>query len=302
MVIPVSNEKSGLRIDHFLSSELSEISRSRIQNLIKSGFVLLNNHPVKAGTKIKGGDRIEFNEPPPVPANTEAENISLSVLHEDDDIVVLNKAAGMVVHPAAGNREHTLVNALLHHCKTLSVIGGVERPGIVHRLDKDTSGCMVVAKNDFSHQALSKQFAGRDVLKIYLAIAAGILKRKEGLIETAIGRHPVHRKKMAVVDPARGRTAKTGYRLLSQLETGSLVECTLHTGRTHQIRVHLKHIGHPLLGDALYGSKQTASCPRQMLHSWKLGFHHPCTGQWMQFQAPIPEEFRNLGVDEIQTG
>ena len=201
----------------------------------------------------------------------------------------------MVVHPAAGNREHTLVNALLHHCKTLSGIGGEQRPGIVHRLDKDTSGCLVVAKNDIAHQGLSRQFAGRSVSKIYLALASGIFKSKKGVIETCIGRHPVHRKKMAVVQSGRGRTAKTEYRVLQEPGLFSLVECTLHTGRTHQIRVHLKHLGHPLMGDALYGSKPSTNFPRQMLHAWKLGFTHPRTEEWMEFQSPLPEDFRKLG-------
>ena len=299
MELFVPNEKAGLRMDHFLSAELPHFSRSRIQNLTKSGFVLLNGQTAKPSAKIKTGDRLDFNEPPSTPGTTEAEDIALAILFEDDDIVVINKAAGMVVHPAAGNREHTLVNALLHHCKTLSVIGGEQRPGIVHRLDKDTSGCMVIAKNDFAHQNLSRQFAGRSVSKIYLALSAGIFKKKSGIIETAIGRHPVHRKKMAVVESTRGRAAKTEYRILQELGGGTLVECILHTGRTHQIRVHLKHLGHPLLGDALYGSKPTATYPRQMLHAWRLGFFHPRTNQWMQFQSPLPEEFQNLGIKNL---
>jgi 23S rRNA pseudouridine1911/1915/1917 synthase len=292
----VSKEKAAVRLDHFLSSEIPNLSRSRIQNLIKAGCVLLNGQPAKTGAKLKSGDQLEFNEPPVVPDTNQAEEIPLTILFEDDDLIVINKSAGMVVHPAAGNREHTLVNALLYHCQSLSGIGGEQRPGIVHRLDKDTSGCLVVAKNDATHQNLSRQFAGRSVLKIYLALAAGILKRKSGLIESAIGRHPVHRKKMAVVEPSRGRSAKTEYRVLKEFDRCTLLECRLHTGRTHQIRVHLKHLGHPLLGDALYGSKPTPAFPRQMLHAWKLGFHHPRTEQWMEFETKLPEDFGDLGI------
>ena len=213
------------------------------------------------------------------------------MLFEDDDIAVIDKPAGIAVHPGAGNRRGTLVNALLHHCPTLSGIGGEQRPGIVHRLDKETSGCIVIAKNDFAHQKLSQQFAGRKVLKIYRALVSGHLKAKSGLIETPIGRHPVHRKKMAVVPATRGRPAKTSYRVLREFEDASLVECTLHTGRTHQIRVHLKHIGHPLLGDKVYAPKTAGAFPRQMLHAWKLGFFHPRTGRWMEFEAREPEDF-----------
>lgn len=291
MEFHVLNDQSPARLDHFLSEQLPLFSRSRIQNLIKSGDVLLNGKPAKSGIKIKSGDRIDFNEPEAVPDSNQPEEIPLSILFEDDDLVVVNKAVGMVVHPAAGNREHTLVNALLHHCKTLSGIGGEQRPGIVHRLDKDTTGCLVVAKNDATHQNLSKQFAGRSVSKIYLAIAAGTFKNKTGLIETEIGRHPVDRKKMAVVASGRGRLSKTEYRVLKEAGLFSLVECTLHTGRTHQIRVHLKHLGHPLMGDALYGSKPTGNFPRQMLHAWKLGLYHPVSSEWMQFEAPLPEDF-----------
>ena len=199
----------------------------------------------------------------------------------------------MVVHPAAGNPTGTLVNALLHHCTGLSGIGGAQRPGIVHRLDKETSGCLVVAKNDLAHQGLSRQFAGRSILKVYLALAAGHFAKKSGTIEACIARHPVHRKKMSVAENGKGRPSTTDFRVLRELSDASLVECTLHTGRTHQIRVHLKHLGHPLLGDALYGRR--AGYPRQMLHAWKLGFNHPRTGQWMEFQSPIPQDFLDAG-------
>jgi 23S rRNA pseudouridine1911/1915/1917 synthase len=290
----ITNEHAGSRLDHFLSAEIARLSRARIQTLIKSGHILLNGAQAKSGAKIKNGDCITVDEPPAEPVTTTAEEIPLDVLHEDEDLVVINKPAGLVVHPAAGNWSHTLVNALLHHCPSLSGIGGEQRPGIVHRLDKETSGCIVIAKNDSAHQSLLRQFAGRKVLKIYLALVAGILKTKSGVIENAIGRHPVHRKRMAVVDAARGRNAKTDYRVLQEVSGNSLVECTLHTGRTHQIRVHLKHLGHPLLGDKLYDPKRADAFPRQMLHAWKLGFFHPRTGQWMEFEAPVPEDMENL--------
>jgi 23S rRNA pseudouridine1911/1915/1917 synthase len=216
------------------------------------------------------------------------------VLFEDDDLIVLNKPAGLVVHPAAGNWTGTLVNALLHHCHGLSSIGGEQRPGIVHRLDKETSGCLVVAKNDAAHQALAKQFAGREVTKIYLALAAGKFARLSGTIEAPIGRHPVLRKKMTVMLEGRGRASKTGYRVLLTLPMGTLVECTLHTGRTHQIRVHLKHLGHPVLGDDVYGKR--GSFARQMLHAWRLGFIHPRTAERLNFESPIPPDFVEAGV------
>jgi len=298
-VFRITQEHAGSRLDHFLSHEIAHLSRARIQGLIKSGCILLNDRPVKPGAKIRMDDVVAVEEPPVVSTKTEAEEIPLEVLHEDDDLIVLNKAAGLVVHPAAGNWNHTLVNALLHHCPTLSGIGGEQRPGIVHRLDKETSGCIVVAKNDFTHQNLSAQFAGRKILKVYLALVSGHLKTKSGLIENCIGRHPVHRKKMAVVNESRGRNSKTAYRVLEELETASLVECTLHTGRTHQIRVHMKHLGHPLLGDKLYGSKNGDGFARQMLHARKLGFFHPRNSEWMEFQSPIPADFLQAGIKTL---
>ena len=295
--IHITSSEAGARLDQFLAAKLAHLSRARIQALIKEGFILLNQTSTKPGAKIKAGDLVSVEEPPAKPVETLAEEIPLDVLFEDGDLIVLNKPAGMVVHPAAGNWEGTLVNALLHHCPTLSGVGGEKRPGIVHRLDKETSGCIVIAKNDTSHRGLAEQFAGRKVLKVYLALAAGHLKKTTGTIENTIGRHPVHRKKMAVVE-GRGRNAKTDYRLLRQLESASLVECTLHTGRTHQIRVHLKHLGHPLLGDKLYGNSKTgAAFPRQMLHAWKLGFFHPRNSRWMEFESPLPGDFVALGIN-----
>lgn len=292
-LVPI--ESSGLRLDHFLAAQLPHLSRSRLQALIKEGHILVEGQPAKPGEKIRTGKRITVNEPDATPVNgTAPEDIPLEILFEDADLLVLNKSAGMVVHPAAGNPCGTLVNALLHHCTALSGIGGEQRPGIVHRLDKETSGCLVVAKNDRAHQALSRQFAQRDVLKVYLALVAGHLTKKSGVIEAAIGRHPVHRKKMSVLERGKGRPSTTDYRVLRELPGASLVECTLHTGRTHQIRVHLKHLGHPLLGDPLYGRR--GAFERQMLHAWKLGFTHPVTGQWMEFQSAIPKDFVDAGA------
>ena len=291
----VPPEASGHRLDHYLAAQLPHLSRSRLQALIKEGHVLLDEKPAKPGDKLRPGKKIALQEPPAAPVTgTVAEEIPLEILFEDNDLVVLNKAAGMVVHPAAGNPSGTLVNALLHHCDALSGIGGEQRPGIVHRLDKETSGCLVVAKNDLAHQGLSRQFASREVLKVYLALVSGHLKKQSGVIETEIGRHPVHRKKMAVVAAGRGRQSTTDYRVLRELPGASLVECTLHTGRTHQIRVHLKHLGHPLLGDSVYGSR--GGFARQMLHAWKLGFSHPRTGEWRAFTSPIPQDFVDAGA------
>jgi 23S rRNA pseudouridine1911/1915/1917 synthase len=284
----------GTRLDHFLAAQVPALSRSRLQDLIRGGHVTVNGAIVKPGAKLRTGDTVVVVEPAAVPSHTLPEDLALEVLFEDDDLIVLNKAAGMVVHPAAGNWDGTIVNALLHHCRALSGIGGTQRPGIVHRLDKETSGCLVAAKNDLAHQALARQFAGREVSKIYLALVAGVLAKASGTIQTAIGRHPVQRKKMTVVPPERGRAAHTDYRVLGPYGGGTLVECTLHTGRTHQIRVHLKHLGHPLLGDEVYGKRGHFS--RQMLHAWKLGFAHPRSGTRMHFQAPIPPDFLAAGV------
>ena len=283
---------SRLRLDQFLARQLPQFSRSRIQTLIRNLNVTLNGSPPRPRDIVRAGDRIEVNEPPPEKIDTRPEAIPLDVLFEDDDLIVINKPPGMVVHPGAGQREHTLVNALLYYFPKLSGIGGQERPGIVHRLDKETSGCLVVAKTDQAHRHLSAQFAERTAEKIYLALVAGKLSQRAGTIEEKIGRHPVHRKRMSVTS-RRGRAAKTEYRVLSSTAEISLVECRLHSGRTHQIRVHLHHLRHPVLGDKVYGGKFTKSFPRQMLHAWKLAFEHPRTGDWKKFEAPLPDDFRN---------
>ncbi|HEY2343894.1 MAG TPA: RluA family pseudouridine synthase [Chthoniobacteraceae bacterium] len=291
---------AGKRLDHFLAEQARSFSRSRLQALIKDGHVSVNGAASKPSDKLRTGDRISLTEPPPVPTVTRAEDIPFPILFEDECLIVIDKPAGLVVHPGAGNWEGTLVNGLLHHCTELSGIGGEQRPGIVHRLDKETSGCLVVAKTDAAHRSLVKQFAGRSVTKIYLALAAGRFRRPSGLIETHIARHPVQRQKMAVVDSDRGREARTGWRTLREWELSggagiaTLVECTLHTGRTHQIRVHLKHLGHPVLGDAVYGKR--GSFERQLLHAWQLGFTHPMSGKPLHFRAPIPADFFAAGM------
>ena len=286
----VSANEAKLRLDQFLAKRLSQLSRSRLQHLIRDGFVLLNNSTSRPRQIVRGGDKVEVIEPPLEKIEALPEPIPLEILFEDNDLIVVNKPAGLVVHPGAGHREHTLVNALLNHCTTLSGIGGKERPGIVHRLDKETSGCLVVAKNDVTHRGLSKQFADRTVEKIYLALVSGRLRKMAGLIEEKIGRHPVHRQRMSA-SALRGRAAKTEYRVVRSSERASLIECRLHSGRTHQIRVHLHHLGHPVLGDNVYAPRLAKDFSRQMLHAWKLGFHHPRTQEWKSFEAPLPDDF-----------
>ncbi len=286
----VSENDAKLRLDQFLAKRLPEYSRSRLQQLIRSGFVQLNERSARPRQIVRGGDKIDLIEPPLEKIDVRPEPIPLEILFEDDDLIVINKPAGLTVHPGAGQRDHTLVNALLSHCATLSGIGGKERPGIVHRLDKETSGCLVVAKNDMAHRELSKQFAARTVEKIYLALVAGKLRKPAGVIEEKIGRHPVHRQRMRVTS-VRGRTAKTEYRVIRSSDQASLIECRLHSGRTHQIRVHLHHLGHPVVGDKIYAPRFAKNFARQMLHAWKLGFRHPRTGEWKHFEAPLPADF-----------
>src|SRR6185369_5906070 len=286
----VSKEDAKLRLDRVLAKQLPEYSRSRLQQLIRGGFVRLNGAITRPRQPVRSGDEIELTEPPLEKIENQPEPIPLDVLFEDNDLIVINKPAGLVVHPGAGHQQHTLVNALLSHCTTLSGIGGKERPGIVHRLDKETSGCLVVAKNDATHRNLSKQFAERTIEKIYLALVAGTLRKQTGAIEEKIRRHPVHRQRMTVTS-LRGRAARTEYRVLRSGNQASLIECRLHSGRTHQIRVHLHHIGHPVLGDKVYGRRNTGTHTRQMLHAWKLGFRQPHTGDWKDFEAELPEDF-----------
>jgi len=288
----VPKEGARMRLDQFLARELSRFSRSRIQQLIRQQFVTLNDSPARPRDILRIGDRISVNEPPLQKIESRPEAIPLDVLFEDDDLIVINKPPGLVVHPGAGHAEHTLVNALLHHSAHLSGIGGKERPGIVHRLDKETSGGLVVAKNDEAHRSLSTQFESRTVDKVYLALVAGKLRKTAGTIEEKIGRHPKYRQRMSV-QSSRGRAAKTEYRVVSSSNEMSLVECKLHSGRTHQIRVHLHHLGHPVLGDKVYGARFAKNFPRQMLHAWKLGFEHPRSGERKNFEAPLPQDFQS---------
>ena len=286
----VSKDGAQLRLDRFLAKQLPDYSRSRLQQLIRTGFVLLNGATTRPRQLVRSGDKVELTEPPLEKIESQPEPIPLEILFEDNDLIVINKPAGLVVHPGAGHRQHTLVNALLSHCTTLSGIGGKERPGIVHRLDKETSGCLVVAKNDEAHRELSRQFAERVVEKTYLALVAGKLRKRAGVIEEKIGRHPVHRQRMSV-SSSRGRAAKTEYCVVRPGNQASLVECRLHSGRTHQVRVHLHHLGHPVLGDKVYATRTAKDFPRQMLHAWKLGFRHPGTGDWKSLEASLPDDF-----------
>ena len=289
------------RLDVFLRRKFPAVSRVALKRLIEEGHVRLNRQPVKPTHAPRAGEAIEIHWPEPRSADAQPEDIPLDILFEDRSLLVLNKPAGLVVHPAAGHEEHTLVNALLHHCGgELSGIGGVARPGIVHRLDKETSGCLVIAKNDETHAALSAQFAGRKVKKIYDAIVCGELARDAGEIRAAIARHPSHRKRMAVRDDDSGRAAHTGWHVLARLNAATLIEARLHTGRTHQIRVHFQFLGHPLAGDKIYGARQNKKlteltgyeASRVMLHARELSFVHPQKGKEMNFKAPPPEDFQ----------
>ena len=289
------------RLDKFLCEKFPAVTRGTLQRLIEEGHIRVNGQAVKPTHHPHAGEQIDVHWPEAKPAEAQPEKIPLEILCEDKSLLVVNKAAGIVVHPAAGHEEHTLVNALLHHCDgSLSGIGGVARPGIVHRLDKETSGCLVVAKNDETHVALAEQFAGRQVKKIYHALVCGEPGRATGEIHAAIARHPTHRKRMAVRDDSDGRAAHTSYQILERLYATTLMEAQIHTGRTHQIRVHFQFIGHPLVGDDTYGARQNIrvkeltnyAAPRVMLHAKQLTFTHPRTQQPMTFEAPLPADFK----------
>jgi 23S rRNA pseudouridine1911/1915/1917 synthase len=288
------------RLDKFLREKFPAVSRGTLQRLIEEGHIRVNGKSIKPTHKPHAGEKIEVHWPEAKPAEAQPEKIPLDILFEDKSLLVVNKPAGLVVHPAAGHEEHTLVNALLHHCQgSLSGIGGVARPGIVHRLDKETSGCLVVAKNDETHLVLSEQFAAREVKKIYHAIVCGEVPHESGEIRAAIARHPTHRKRMAVRDDSASRAAHTSYKILERLYAATLMEAQIHTGRTHQVRVHFQYIGHPLVGDDTYGARQNArlkeltnyAAPRVMLHACELSFIHPRTKKPVKFEAPLPEDF-----------
>jgi len=289
----VESNDAGKRIDVFLSEKIEDMSRSRIQKLIEDNKIKVNAKEIKSNYKIKNGDEITVEVPKPVMLQIQAEDIDIDILYEDDDIVVVNKPQGMVVHPAAGNYTGTLVNALLKKCRTLSSINGVIRPGIVHRIDKDTSGVLVVAKNDYAHQHLAEQIKEHTVKRVYIALTEGVIKQDQGTIDKPIGRHPIHRKKMAVIE--NGKRAVTHFKVLERYKENTLVEARLETGRTHQIRVHMAYIGHPLVGDPVYGfKKQKFNLKGQALHAMVLGFIHPRTGEYMEFSSPLPDYFQNL--------
>ena len=292
----------GRRLDVLLSAA-ANLSRSRVAGLIENGFCTVDGIPeTKTGTKPKQGARVCMRIPAPQPAAPQPENIPLEILYQDEDLAVVVKPAGMVTHPAPGNENGTLVNALLYHLDALGGIGGELRPGIVHRLDKDTSGLMLVAKSDQAQQALSAQLADRTVEKHYLALVEGSMKEPQGLIDAPIARSKSDRKKMAI-DP-EGRESRTEWRQIAAGNRCSLLDVHILTGRTHQIRVHMRSIGHPVCGDPIYGSGRGVRVPRLMLHAWRLRFIHPSTGAWLSFEAPPPEAFRKglrqNGIAEIQ--
>jgi len=297
----VGEEAAGRRLDVFLSAENPDLSRSHIQKLISREMVTVNEQPVKANYRVRAGDRVRLCLPPPREPVVEAEDIPLDIYYQDGDLVVVNKPRGMVVHPAEGNYSGTLVNALLHHCRDLSGINGVLRPGIVHRLDKDTSGLLVAAKNDAAHLELARQLKERLVTRRYLALAHGNFKEDAGTVDAPIGRHPRDRQRMAVV--ARGgRAAVTHYRVKRRFGQYTLLELKLETGRTHQIRVHLTYLGHPLVGDLKYGPpKPHFGLNGQFLHAFLLGFTHPRTGAYMEFSAPLPEVLQQV-LDALEKG
>ena len=295
------------RLDRFLTRQLPSLSRAYLQHLIVEGHIQVNGRRTKPGYRLRAGEQIAVILPPPKPSGVQPESIPLDILYEDAHLLVANKPAGMVVHPSPGNRSGTLVNALLAHCTVLSGIGGVERPGIVHRLDKDTSGAIVVAKDDATHRGLAHQFKERSVVKRYLAIVRGDMQKAEGVVSAAVGRHPVYRQKMSTHTRA-GREAVTEFRVLERFGRYTLVELRPRTGRTHQIRVHMAAIGHPLLGDPMYGryrkegararaALEVAWFQRQALHAWSLGFTHPITGVWIECRAPLPTDMETLLAD-----
>ncbi len=301
----------GQRLDVLLASLLSDCTRTFVAGLIADGHVRVDGRPKKPGYRVKSGENISGTIPAPVPIDFKPEPIPIDIIHEDDYIVVVNKQPGLVVHPAPGHFSGTLVNGLLYHCPNLVGIGGELRPGIVHRLDKDTSGTLVVAKNDAAHTDLSRQFKSRKVKKDYLALVYGHMKSPTGSIKLPIGRHPVDRKRMSTVSP-RGRTAETQWKTREEFEGFALLEVHLKTGRTHQIRVHCSALHHPIVGDKVYGPRKPEkiiaanrpqsdkilqilkSVKRQMLHAWRLGFRHPHTGEAVSFDSPLPEDMATV--------
>lgn len=289
----VEQDSVGTRLDVFISNEFENKSRSHIQGIIEGGAALVNGKVRKSNYKLKIDEVITLSIPEAVELNIAAEDIPLDIVYEDSDVIVINKSQDMVVHPAPGNYSGTLVNALLYHCKDLSGINGILRPGIVHRIDKDTSGALVVAKNDKAHNSLAEQLKDHSMTRSYLALVEGIIKQEVGTIDEPIGRHPKDRIKMAVVES--GKKAITHYKVIERFNNHTLVECNLETGRTHQIRVHMAKIGHPLVGDLVYGfKKQNFNLKGQVLHAKMLGFIHPSTNEYMEFVTPLPNYFEKI--------
>lgn len=295
IIISCDDPSDELRIDKFLALNCPELSRSYIQKLIADGLVCVNDKPVKPSFKLAEGDIAKLTVPDTVIPDILAEDIPLDIVYEDDDLIIVNKPKDMVVHPAAGNFSGTLVNALMFHCKgQLSGINGVERPGIVHRIDKDTTGLLVVCKNDSAHRLVAEQLKEHLITRRYRAICCGILKDDEGTVDAPIGRNPLDRKKMAI-NRSNGKRAVTHYRVLERLRGYTYIECALETGRTHQIRVHMSSLGHPLLGDEVYGGvRPNITTNGQCLHAGILGLVHPTTGEYMEWEAPLPDYFTKL--------
>ena len=305
-LLSVSVEASGLRLDSFLASRLSEISRTRIQHAIGDGDILVNERIAKSSYRLREGDQIEIDLPEPPPVELVPENIPLHIVYEDDDFIVVNKPAGMVVHPGAGIESGTLANALVHHFNSLSEVAGRIRPGIVHRLDKDTSGLLVVAKNDVAHEQLSDQFRDRQVFKMYVALVYGRLAKDSGEIQERIGRGTHNRTRMSVLKGGAGRPAHTIFEVAARYQEFTLLNVQIKTGRTHQIRVHLAHIGHPVVGDSTYGGgrvnevrdvetrRAVQALGRHFLHATKLAFNHPRTGERLEFTSSLTNELEQL--------
>jgi 23S rRNA pseudouridine1911/1915/1917 synthase len=305
-LLTVGEEEAGGRLDSFLASRILEVSRTRIQRAIEDGDILVNERTTKPGYRLRSGDRIEVDLPEPPPVELAPEPIRLNIIYEDDDLVVVDKPAGMVVHPGAGVESGTLANALVYHFNTLSDVAGRIRPGIVHRIDKETSGLLVVAKNDVTHERLSNQFRDREVFKVYAALVYGRMSQTRGEIEARIGRSPHNRTRMSVLRGGAGRTAHTIFEVARTYNEFTLLKVQIKTGRTHQIRVHLAHIGHPVAGDSTYGGgrensirdakirREAVALGRQFLHSAHLGFKHPRTGEPLEFVSPLPPDLANF--------
>ena len=295
-VYSLAVDKPGVRLDKYVAEQCPELSRTQVQKLIGDGYIKVNNHIARAGLKLNVGDRLTIVLPPPTPSSLLPEDIPLKILYEDDDVLVIDKPAGLTVHPAPGHPSQTLVNAILSHLSSLPDTGDWQRPGIVHRLDKDTSGVMLVAKNSAAHQNLTDQFKNRLVTKAYLVLVKGHLTPKEGIIEAPIGRDRRHRERMAVVTEDRGREARTQYHVIEYIDGYTLLEVRPETGRTHQIRVHLGAIGYPVVGDKIYGVK-SAHLARQFVHASRLGFHLPSTGNYVEYTADLPPDLEQALKD-----